>query len=328
MDKKFDFWSIIIALVLCAFATEVSKGEGVPESLTLVYFEDGRTMECDMGWIEGDTLKCRKYGGTIAFSLETVDLEKTCRSSIESEKENILTESKIDSLYDAILVQGFRVIKGREELGRTSYLRNKIFHEVSCTVKNLGDPCIVIVECIASTKDGYELKSARLTTKSRLLNGESAILREKVMVCDTEDKRITEWKIDKIRSSGRLPRPKPNKYSNLMPRESSVPVRKTSRIPERSRVLNELNSRELQDLSIIICKYGKKCNCRPIYGQMTSISKSSHDMFFVQCSDGRIFCIHRLPEPPFWVVIQADPNGNFSECVIRTPDSLPTRNKK
>lgn len=328
MEKKFNFWSIMVILILCLFGTDVSKGEGVPESLTLIYFKDGRSMECEMGWIEGDTLRCRKYSGTISFPLENVDIEKTCQKSIETERKKVVTESTSETLHDDILVQGFRVVRNRQERRQSRHRRGMVFHEVSCTIRNLGDPCTATIGFVAITENGYTLKETRLRSKAKLWTGESDILREKVMICKEEDERIVEWKIEKIYSSGRIHRPKPKTYSRQTPKDSSVSVRKMSKVPERSRVLNELNSRELQDLSIIICKYSKKCDCQAVYGQMKSISKSSHDMFAVQCADGTIFCIHRLPEPPFWVVIQADPNGDFSECVIRTPDPLRTRNKK
>ena len=59
------------------------SAEEAPEHINVIYLKDGSKIKCDMGWIEGDTLVYRRYGGTMGIPLKTVNLDKTFKKTKE-----------------------------------------------------------------------------------------------------------------------------------------------------------------------------------------------------------------------------------------------------
>ena len=71
-----------------------------PEIITVIYLNDGRVIECDMGWIEQDLLKYKKYGGILSLQLNTVDIQKTFEVSAKREKDWITEKASLKDRYD------------------------------------------------------------------------------------------------------------------------------------------------------------------------------------------------------------------------------------
>ncbi len=81
MEKMNKALLIILLLIFCVAITTVSIAQEASATINRIYLKDGTVIECDMGWIEGDTLYYQKYGGTIGISLKTVDIDRTYKKN-------------------------------------------------------------------------------------------------------------------------------------------------------------------------------------------------------------------------------------------------------
>lgn len=74
-----------MACILLSFSV-IGFAKEYPETITTIYLKDGTIIKCDMGWVDGDILYYRKYGGTIGISLNRIDIGKSFKKSIQQEE--------------------------------------------------------------------------------------------------------------------------------------------------------------------------------------------------------------------------------------------------
>ena len=82
-----------IACILLSFSM-IGFAKEYPETINTIYLKDGIIIKCDMGWVDGDTLYYRKYGGTIGIPLKRVDIDKTYERSKEREHQKRRAEEE------------------------------------------------------------------------------------------------------------------------------------------------------------------------------------------------------------------------------------------
>lgn len=142
--------SFILFFILGVVIPTVSNAKEYPKTITVIYLKDGTVIDCDMGWIEGDTLHYRKYGGTISMPLKTVDIERTYKKSIEKEESNkiiYLRDGTVIKCGD-VLIRFFKVRKPKRV--------NLFFDEykLKLWIGNYGPSAIIKVIVEAFTSDG------------------------------------------------------------------------------------------------------------------------------------------------------------------------------
>ncbi len=135
---------ILLSFSMIGFAKEY------PDTINTIYLKDGQVIECDMGWIDKDTLYYRKYGGTIGIPLKKIDIDKTFKKSIEKEKSNKI-----------IYLRGGKVIKCGDVWIRFFKVRgpkrvNLFFdeYELELGIGNYGPSAVIKVRIEAFTSDG------------------------------------------------------------------------------------------------------------------------------------------------------------------------------
>jgi hypothetical protein len=77
---------VVLILLTTADIPAPSLGEEYPQSITVIYTKDGRVIRCEMGWIEGDEVKCQKFGGILGIKLDRIDEKRTYAESEQEEK--------------------------------------------------------------------------------------------------------------------------------------------------------------------------------------------------------------------------------------------------
>ena len=89
MKKTLNILFIILLLISGITLNTLSAAENPSGKIKTIYLKDGSVIECDMGWVDGDTLYYRKYGGTIGIPLDRVDIEKSYKKDIREYSKKI-----------------------------------------------------------------------------------------------------------------------------------------------------------------------------------------------------------------------------------------------
>lgn len=217
---------ITLSLLLCPALFQLLFAEEAPETIKTIHLKDGRDIECNMGWIEGDTLYYTKYGGKIGIAVKTVDLDKTFEKSLDVEKKGGRSDLKPPPpalIYDPLETNK----RSKISKSRTSTNKKKIpddiyvgalykarvyegwpctYHDtvcikVSCSVKNLGEPgqIAVGVQCVG--EEGYILREGSLRSNRTLWKGEDAVLSTTFSFSKKTASRIRSWRIVKASKS-------------------------------------------------------------------------------------------------------------------------------
>jgi hypothetical protein len=217
------------------FLPHRSAGQNNPDNLTVIYLKNGRQIECDMGWVEGEKIVYRKFGGNLALPLREIDLDKTFAKSVEREKEKIIVQYPGNvyqhegvTLFDLTMTRELLRKVRNSDWGNQQYIeQEKTVYEILCSVRNDGNPCRVSVELIALDAKGYVLGSAYWSSSSLLWEGDLAELRTKVGMKEGTREGIKAVKVNKVIRSEFIPQHEDQKRSQTSTTQSSTPPAKT-----------------------------------------------------------------------------------------------------
>lgn len=170
--KKLYF--LILAFFFVGFIPAIAFSDDVFAPVRKVYMNDGKMIECQMGWLDGARMICRKFGGNVTLPLQSVNFEKTFPKYKSVDGEKVLLVHPGPRYQDEnIVISNVRIVRGPETHGKSSCL-------VVCEIMNRGDPCEVRVVVNALDAQSKTLHQIDITSESRLDTGESSILRSKL----------------------------------------------------------------------------------------------------------------------------------------------------
>jgi len=165
---------LILAFVFVGSIPSIVFSEDVFAPVKKVYMNDGKMIECQMGWLDGARMICRKFGGNMTLPLQSVNFEKTFPKYKIGDGETVLLVHPGPRYQDEnIVISNVRVVRGLEGQGKNSCV-------VVCEIMNRGDPCEVRVVVNALDAQGKTLHQIDVPSESRLDTGESSILRSKL----------------------------------------------------------------------------------------------------------------------------------------------------
>src|SRR4030042_1300980 len=81
---------LILAFVFVGWIPAIAFSEEVFAPVKKVYLNDGKLIECQMGWLDGARMICRKFGGNMTLPLQTVNFEKTFPKYKKPDGETVL----------------------------------------------------------------------------------------------------------------------------------------------------------------------------------------------------------------------------------------------
>jgi hypothetical protein len=162
---------LILAFVFAGSIPSIAFSEDVFAPVKKVYMNDGKMMECQMGWLDGARMICRKFGGNVTLPLVSVNFEKTFPKYKNVDGETVLLVHPGPRYQDEnIVISNLRMVRVSESQAKSSCL-------VVCEIMNRGDPCEVRVVLNALDVQGKILRQIDISSESRLDTGESATLR-------------------------------------------------------------------------------------------------------------------------------------------------------
>ena len=165
---------LILALVFVGSMPTTALSEDVFAPVKIVYMNDGKMIECQMGWLDGARMICRKFGGNMTLPLQSVDFEKTFPKYKIADGETVLLVHPGPRYQDEnIVISNIRIVRASESQAKSSCV-------VVCEVMNRGDPCDVRVVMNALDAQGKILRQIDVLSESRLDVGESAILKRRL----------------------------------------------------------------------------------------------------------------------------------------------------
>jgi hypothetical protein len=170
--KKIYF--LILAFVFVGSIPAVAFSEDVFAPVKKVYMNDGKTIECQMGWLDGARMICRKFGGNMTLPLQSVNFEKTFPKYKHVDGETVLLVHPGPRYQDEnIVISNVRMVRGSESQAKSSCV-------VVCEIMNRGDPCEVRVVVTALDTQGKLVHQIDIVSESRLDTGESSILKRRL----------------------------------------------------------------------------------------------------------------------------------------------------
>ncbi|MCU0594726.1 MAG: hypothetical protein MUC98_04585 [Desulfobacterota bacterium] len=139
-----------------------------------VYMNDGKVIECQMGWLDGAKMICRKFGGNVTLPLQSVHFEKTFPKYKGVEGETVLLVHPGPRYQDEnIVINNVRMVRGPDSQSKSP-----------CTVvfeiMNRGDPCEVRVAVSALDAQGRVLHQIEIPSEVRLDTGETSLLKKQL----------------------------------------------------------------------------------------------------------------------------------------------------
>lgn len=165
---------LILAFVFAGLIPSIAFSEDVFAPVKKVYMNDGKMMECQMGWLDGARMICRKFGGNVTLPLVSVNFEKTFPKYKNVDGETVLLVHPGPRYQDEnIVISNLRMVRVSEGQAKSSCL-------VVCEIMNRGDPCEVRIVVNALDTQGKILHQIDVPSESRLDTGESAILRRRL----------------------------------------------------------------------------------------------------------------------------------------------------
>lgn len=212
----------VLAFAAIASISVPAFAQQSPDSVTVIYMKDGSVTRCELGWIEGDELKCRKYGGVITFRLDNIDKDRTFKESIQDQEAKTVTNHPGEVFRsDSVIISDLLVIrKLPESRERRSYSSDHGYsHEVSLKISNLGNPAQFTVHLTGYSKEGYKLRQSSFSTKSRLDPNDSKSLAEAVSLNEDDFQRISNWRITGVDKYNELRREPPQQHNIPPPRK-------------------------------------------------------------------------------------------------------------
>jgi len=165
---------LILAFVFAGSIPSIAFSEDVFAPVKKVYMNDGKVIECQMGWLDGARMICRKFGGNMTVPLQSVDFEKTSPNYKKGDGETVLLVHPGPRYQDEnIVISNVRMARGSGSQDKSSCV-------VVFEITNRGDPCEVRVVVNALDAQGKTLHQIDIRSESRLDTGESAILKRRL----------------------------------------------------------------------------------------------------------------------------------------------------
>jgi hypothetical protein len=165
---------LILVLVFVGSLPATVFGEDVFAPVKKVYLNDGKIIECQMGWLDGAKMICRKFGGNVTLPLQSVNFEKTFPKYKGVEGETMLLVHPGPRYQDEnIVISNVRIVRGPESQAKSS-------SNVVLEIMNRGDPCEVRVAVNALDAQGRILHQIEVPSESRLDTGESSLLKKRL----------------------------------------------------------------------------------------------------------------------------------------------------
>jgi len=170
--KKIYF--LILAFVFVGSIPAITFSEDVFAPVRKVYMNDGKMIECQMGWLDGARMICRKFGGNVTLPLQSVNFEKTFPKYKNVDGGTVLLVHPGPRYQDEnIVISNVRMVWGSESQAKSSCV-------VVCEIMNRGDPCEVRVVVNAQDAQGKILHQIDVPSESRLDTGEWSIVRRRL----------------------------------------------------------------------------------------------------------------------------------------------------
>jgi hypothetical protein len=165
---------LILAFVFVGSIPSIVFSEDVFAPVRKVYMNDGKMIECQMGWLDGARMICRKFGGNMTLPLQSVDFEKTFPKYKKPEGETVLLVHPGPRYQDEnIVISNVRVVRGPEGQAKNTSV-------IVFEIMNRGDPCDVRVLVNALDAQGKTLHQIDVPSESRLDTGESLLLKRRL----------------------------------------------------------------------------------------------------------------------------------------------------
>ena len=162
---------LILAFALAGSIPSIAFSNDVFAPVRKVYMNDGKEIECQMGWLDGARMICRKFGGNMTLPLQSVNFEKTFPKYKMGDGETVLLVHPGPRYQDEnIVISNVRMVRGLESQAKNSSV-------VVCEIMNRGDPCEVRVVVNALDAQGKIIHQIDIVSESRLDIGESSILK-------------------------------------------------------------------------------------------------------------------------------------------------------
>jgi hypothetical protein len=170
--RKIHF--LILVFVFVGSLPAIAFSEDVFAPVKKVYMNDGKTIECQMGWLDGSKMICRKFGGNVTLPLQSVNFERTFPKYKNVDGETVLLVHPGPRYQDEnIVISNVRIVRGAESQGKSSC-------DVVFEILNRGDPCEVRVVVNALDAQGKILHQIDVPSESRLDTGESSLLKKRL----------------------------------------------------------------------------------------------------------------------------------------------------
>mgnify|MGYP000165084315 CR=1 FL=1 len=178
---------LILALVIAGLIPSIAFSEEVFDPVRKIYMNDGKVVECQMGWLDGARMICRKFGGNMTLPLQSVDFARTFPKYKKPPEETVLLVHPGPRYQDEnIVLSNVRVIRAPENPAKTDLSANRgqnppqAVSTIVIEITNRGDPCEVKVSLNAMDVLGKVLHQFDVTSESRLDTGESTILKRRL----------------------------------------------------------------------------------------------------------------------------------------------------
>ena len=179
---------LVVAFVLAGSIPSICLSEDVFAPVRKIYMNDGKLIECQMGWLDGDRMICRKFGGNVTLPLVSVDFEKTFPKYKKTEGETVLLVHPGAAYQDEnIVLSNLRVIrtpespaKGDPSLNKAQTHPRATAYVIVFEILNRGDPCEVRVVINVMDTQGKILHQIDVPSESRLDAGESSVVKTRL----------------------------------------------------------------------------------------------------------------------------------------------------
>jgi hypothetical protein len=227
-------YSLIFALLFVGSMPTPAVCEDVFAPVKKVYMNDGKVIECQMGWLDGAKMICRIFGGNITLPLQSVDFKKTFPKYKNGEGETVLLIHPGPRYQDEnVVISNLRIVRLPESTAKGSCV-------VVCEILNRGDPCQVRVVLNALDSQGRVLCQIDIPSESRLDTGESPVLKKRLDgAAAAPENQMLSLKVTQVERSNIQETPLNGKKSGPGPNGTQNTARE-----EKIRALKEIFLRE------------------------------------------------------------------------------------
>jgi hypothetical protein len=226
--KKIYF--LVLVFVFVGWMSAPVFSEDVFAPVKKVYMNDGKEIECQMGWLDGAKMVCRKFGGNVTLPLHSIDFEKTFPKYKKAEGETVLLVHPGPRYQDEnIVISNVRMVRLSESNAKSSCV-------VVFETLNRGDPCDVRVVVNALDAQGRVLDQVDVSSASRLDTGETSVLKRRLDGTGTAlENQMISFKVSRVERS--------NVEKTLLNGKRADGTQSTAR-EEKIRALKEILLRE------------------------------------------------------------------------------------